>query len=369
VSFSGGKDSLVVLDLAERAGIRKAIFCDTTIEFPETLKYVDKIRGAFSLEIETVRAPVTFFDMVGRLEVPSRRLRWCCDVFKFGPIANYARRNGIHAFLTGLRNDESSRRSGYMVNDRNPMLPFGQINPIIDWSSDDVWDYINRYSLPSNPLYDKFDRVGCWCCPYRTNEDWEKIKAYMPEHVKEFDGVLERCGNNLGIKDMNEFVNERGWTRWAAPVRRVTGGLITPCQGFTKDTMDMIVNCTGQDEMKKILALLPILTDDFLVVGKRIRITIPKSKKKRLSILLEKAMRCVGCGACTSLCKDGALQVREGILHFDRRLCHHCEDCIHGRKLRGACVMRNYSSRKISYLYTEEEKGSASSLLSQLSST
>lgn len=84
VSFSGGKDSLVVLDLAQRVGIKKAVFVDTTVEFDETVDYIRSVEDFYGFKIVVLRAPVDFFGMVGHIGVPSRRFRWCCDVFKFG---------------------------------------------------------------------------------------------------------------------------------------------------------------------------------------------------------------------------------------------------------------------------------------------
>ena len=81
VSFSGGKDSLVALDLAIRANFNEAIFCDTTIEFDETLQYVNIISNFYGIKIDIVKAPIDFFEIVRKIGFPSRRSRWCCDVF------------------------------------------------------------------------------------------------------------------------------------------------------------------------------------------------------------------------------------------------------------------------------------------------
>jgi phosphoadenosine phosphosulfate reductase len=355
VSFSGGKDSLVVLDLAVRAGIKKAVFCDTTIEFEQTLDYVRQMKDYYSIDIEVVRAPITFFDMVERIQVPSRRLRWCCEVFKFGPVAQYARKERLEAFLTGLRCDESNKRSLYTTEDNNPLVPFKQINPIIDWSSNDVWDYIKRYSLPFNPLYEHFERVGCWCCPFRTQKDWRIIEQLFPEKVSDFEKILERYGQKVGIKDMEEFIKGRGWTRWAPPVRHATAGLMRPCQDASKCTTDYVITCNSPDEASRVSTLLPTLTDDFIVFGSRLRVTVPSQKAKRLSILVEKAAGCIGCGACTSVCTEGALSIMNGRLNLDKERCVHCEDCLNGSLLKGACIIRNYSSRKNSYIMTNED--------------
>jgi len=123
VSFSGGKDSLVALDLAYRIGISKVVFCDTSIEFDETIDYVKFIEQFYGIEIDVVTAPRSFFSMVDHVGIPSRRLRWCCEVFKFGPLAKYAIENRLYGFITGLRKEESNRRANYKEIDDNPLVP------------------------------------------------------------------------------------------------------------------------------------------------------------------------------------------------------------------------------------------------------
>ena len=82
VSFSGGKDSLVALDLAVRVGIQNAVFIDTTIEFEETKKYVNEIRDYYGIKFDVVKAPRDFFTLAEKIGFPSRRFRWCCDRWK-----------------------------------------------------------------------------------------------------------------------------------------------------------------------------------------------------------------------------------------------------------------------------------------------
>jgi len=103
VSFSGGKDSLVAVDLALRSGIDRVVFSNTTIEFDETIHYVEKIGSYYDTQIDIIKAPITFFEMVDYVGLPSRRFRWCCDVFKFGPLARYAKQYNLFGFITGLR--------------------------------------------------------------------------------------------------------------------------------------------------------------------------------------------------------------------------------------------------------------------------
>jgi len=342
VSFSGGKDSLVVLDLAHRVGITRAVFCDTTIEFDETKEFVKKIERFYGIRIDVVRAPVTFFEMIKHVGLPSRIMRWCCDVFKFGPLSNYAIRKKLYGFITGLRMEESNKRFSYKKVDNNPLVPVKQINPILDWTDDDVWEYIKMNSLPINPLYKYFDRIGCWCCPFRSNSDWMKIKKLFPEKANIFERFLMEFAEKMNVRDKSEFINRRGWTSWSNPIRRISIGVYSPCQAG-KDKVDLIFNGQSEKQIRRIIKLLPIITDDYFVIGNKLRITIKDSDRRRLNVLVEKAINCKACGACTALCKTGALQVDNESIYVDFTKCNKCQRCIKTQPLRGACIIRNYS--------------------------
>ena len=346
VSFSGGKDSLVALDLAYRSGIKQVVFCDTSIEFDETLDYVKSIEQFYGIKIHVVTAPVSFFSMIDHVGIPSRRLRWCCEVFKFGPLARYAINNRLYGFITGLRKAESNRRVNYKEVDANPLVPVRQINPILEWEDKEVWTYIKRYNLPVNPLYQWFSRIGCWCCPYRTDSEWARIKELFPWKVKRFEKKLLEFAQKIKIKDKQRFIKGRGWTEWAGPLRKISVGVYSPCQ--SGETLDLIFNAESDDQICRIERLLPILTDNYFRVGKKLRVTVNNINKQKLNILVEKALNCRACGACLTLCKVGALNVDDKSVYIDTRKCIKCQDCIKSSSsfMRGACIVRNYSPRR-----------------------
>lgn len=344
VSFSGGKDSLVALDLANRVGIKKAVFCDTTVEFDETKRFVEHIAAFYGMNIDVVRAPVPFFEMVKYVGFPSRILRWCCDVFKFGPLSNYAAVEDLYGFITGLRMKESDKRSRYKALDNNPLVPVRQINPILEWSDDDVWSYINDNSLPTNPLYKYFDRIGCWCCPFRTDEDWRKIKEIFPERASLFEKLLADFAAKMNVVDTERFITGRGWTAWASPLKKISVGLYSPCQTGS-DQVDLIFSGQSDEQVRRILKILPIITDKYFHIGNKLRITVKDIDRRRLNVLVEKAINCKACGACTSLCTRGALKVDSQSIIVDSMKCVKCGKCIKTQPFRGACIIRNYSTK------------------------
>jgi len=344
VSFSGGKDSLVALDLARRVRIKKAVFCDTTVEFDETRKFVEDVGAFYGMDIDVVRAPIAFFEMVKHVGFPSRILRWCCDVFKFGPLSNYAVSEDLYGFVTGLRMKESDKRSRYKILDNNPLVPVKQINPILEWSDDDVWSYIKDNSLPINPLYKHFDRIGCWCCPFRTDEDWKKIKKIFPERACSFEKLLDDFAVRMKVDDREKFIAGRGWTAWASPVKKISVGLYSPCQKG-RDQIDLIFSGQDDEQIRRILRILPIITDNYFKTGNKLRITVKDIDRRRLNVLVEKAINCKACGACTSLCRKGALKVDGLSIKVDPKKCDKCGKCIKTQPFRGACIIRNYSTK------------------------
>lgn len=346
VSFSGGKDSLVALDLAFRVGIRKVVFCDTSIEFDETKEFVKHVEKFYGVVVDIVQAPVTFFELIKHVGLPSRILRWCCDVFKFGPLSNYAVRENLYGFVTGLRMEESNKRSNYEDSDKNPLVPVKQVNPILRWTDQDIWEYIKTNRLPVNPLYEHFKRIGCWCCPFRTDNDWKIIKKVFPEKANFFENILSDYADKMKVRDKEKFIQKRGWAAWSNPVSKISVGLYSPCQSV-RDKVDLIFSGQSKNQVERIARLLPIMTDDYFMVGNKLRITMKDIDRRRLNILIEKAINCRGCGACTSLCRTGGLRVDNGSLHVDFAKCSKCQNCLNAsrRALRGACVIRNYSAK------------------------
>lgn len=194
VTYSGGKDSQVLVALAERAGINfEVVNSHTTADAPETVYF---IREQFkAMEERGIKCsivmprykdkPVSMWTLIPqKLMPPMRTQRYCCAVLK--------ENTGKNRFIaTGVRWAESTRRKNncgvmeLMHKDKEKRIVLmgdndekrqlfetcnlkGKmtVNAIVDWSDDDVWDYIKAEHLPMNPLYcDGWKRVGCIGCP------------------------------------------------------------------------------------------------------------------------------------------------------------------------------------------------------------
>ncbi len=336
--FSGGKDSLVALDLAIKSGIKKAIFCDTTIEFQETLDYIEEIEKYYGFRIDIISAPRPFFDVVHKIGFPSRAMRWCCKVYKFSPLGIFAREKKIISYITGLRGEEHRRRKNYKKIDINKHIGIKQINPILDWSDQEVWTYIQENKLPSNPLYNLgFKRVGCWPCPFKSKLDWKLIEEYFPDkylHLqKTLKDIFKYC-EGLGIKNLDDFLKNYKWASYKRPQNSELRGKIEVMPDIT------IINLENSNQIKKMEMMIPILSKDYEIVRNSIVIK-KKLQRQKVKILVEKSINCVGCGTCVAFCNS--LSIKEDSLFVDDKSCNSCLKCINTRLMRGACVVRNYS--------------------------
>ncbi|TKJ22444.1 MAG: hypothetical protein CEE43_06015 [Promethearchaeota archaeon Loki_b32] len=338
VCFSGGKDSLVALDLAIKTGIDSVVFCDTTMEFQETIDYIRRVEEFYDIKVESVTAPVPFFELVHKIGFPSRSMRWCCKVYKFSPLAIFAREKKIVSYVTGLRGEEHARRKNYKKNDMNKHIKIKQINPILDWSNQEVWAYIHTNKLPTNPLYKLgFKRVGCWPCPFKTKTDWNIIEEHFPDKYIFLQNTLRiifKYCKGLGIKNIDDFIKNHKWTAYRRPQNSELKGKIEVMPEIT------FINLENSHQIKRVENVIPILSKDYEIIRNSIVIK-KKLQRQKVKILVEKALNCVGCGACVAFCKS--MSIKEDTLFIDYNSCNSCLKCINTRLMRGACIVRNYS--------------------------
>ncbi|MBS3974130.1 MAG: phosphoadenosine phosphosulfate reductase family protein, partial [Actinobacteria bacterium] len=178
ISFSGGKDSTVTADLTVRALSNPSlvhIFGDTTLEFPLTIEYAKRFRENNPKAIfKTAKnKEQDFYEVCEDIGPPARMLRWCCSMFKTGPITrvlNSLYRDMDILTFYGIRKNESVSRSKYNRVENNAESVKIQkqkvASPIFHWKDIDVWLYILGEGIDFNDAYRLgYDRVGCWCCP------------------------------------------------------------------------------------------------------------------------------------------------------------------------------------------------------------
>lgn len=213
VAFSGGKDSQVVYHLCEEAGVKfDAHYNITGIDPPELVYFIRKNYP----DVQRHQHEKSMFQLMEEMGLPSRTYRFCC--------AHLKEQGGIGRFvITGVRWQESVRRKnnlnliGFDVHgsqskkaiekreiflladndEKRNMIENCTIkgkhvlNPIIDWTEEDVWQYLNSRNIEHCKLYDEgFKRLGCIGCPMSSKKR-EELKRY-PKFAANYKQAIAR---------------------------------------------------------------------------------------------------------------------------------------------------------------------------------
>jgi|SRR5665647_1185608 len=186
LAFSGGKDSVTIKTLADMAGVKyDAHYSLTTVDPPELVQFIKREHK----DVEVVRPEKTMWQLIVENGMPPlRQMRYCCRILKEGGGKG-------RTVMTGIRQSESHKRSKRKLIE--PCLATGSlktyVNPILDWSDSDVWEFIRKYKVPYCKLYDEgWKRLGCVCCPngnqLKEAERWPKIAAgYKRACIRAYD--------------------------------------------------------------------------------------------------------------------------------------------------------------------------------------
>lgn len=256
VSFSGGKDSTVLLDLVRKIDINiPAVFIDTGLEYPEIRKFVKTINNVIWLKpkkkfkdvITTHGYPVISktvsmgIDRYNKGDFVQKELRkngginWstgknqqrsipkkyhflldapfkcsdkCCYYLKKAPLMKYNKDSGNKGFIGTMATDSRNRELTYLqkgCNNYNAAIPTS--TPLAFWNTNDIWEYIKKYNLTYSSIYDMGEHnTGCIFCMFgimyddKNNNRFHRLKQYHPE-------LYNYCINKLGIGKVLDYID------------------------------------------------------------------------------------------------------------------------------------------------------------------
>ena len=390
VSFSGGKDSTVTSSLVIRALGSPSIihlYGNTTLEFPESERYVARFKQSNRRTPMLVaqNTDKNFYEMCDIVGPPSRVKRWCCTIFKTGALTRKIEKTfpGVKKLLSfqGIRRNESTSRSKYDRQSQNSKISKQvMFSPVIDWLDYDIWLYILTAGIDFNDAYRLgYTRVGCWCCP--NNSRWSEFlsKVYMPDQYKAWRDQLVRFAKQVGKPDPEDYVDEGGWkARQGGNGLEVSKRFVigfTPC-ATEENAFNYVLTRPITEELYELFK--PFGKLDFDMGNKRLgevyvvnhngdpllklqgrigktelRVSILKlpfagcprlhEAEMKIKCQLSKWQICLGCMACTSVCKHDAIKItpsNDGYSYvIDEKKCLHCGHCIN--HFDGGCYMRD----------------------------
>lgn len=393
ISFSGGKDSTVVTDIVIRALSNPSIvqiFGDTTLEFPITYEYVARHRKQNPLAIiKTAKnKEQEFYDVCEEIGPPARMMRWCCTMFKTGPITRVLnslfKDSNILTFY-GIRKHESVSRSKYdrVANGANVKIQKQTVAaPIFYWTDIEVWLYILGEGIDFNDAYRLgYDRVGCWCCPNNTLRSQLLAQVYMPEQSKKWRDYLINFAKRIGKPDPEVYVDDGNWK-----ARQGGNGLAA-----AEDVKIRYTNCTAEEHAKiyklnkpvndeflnlfvpfgkvskelgrkllhevmvldihtnvPILSIQPFNQDgyDYAVKIRTMNVADHDSLQRMASYQVRKYNACRKCLKCESVCPFGAITITQGSYKINENICRHCKKCVSAKYLDGGCLMDRFLKSK-----------------------
>ena len=248
LGYSGGKDSDVVFYLAKKSGVKfQAVHNHTTVDAPETVRYVRSKRG-----VVVLYPPMSMWELIVKHKTPpTRRMRYCCEELKEYSGAGKKVITGVRksesrnrrqnqGFVTLIKPDRTARKLTddelFLSNDKGGIIVMNYdnsevhrmvescyrtsktlVNPILEWDDEYLWWYIQKEQIEINPLYrEGFQRIGCIGCPMAGKKRWREFSRYpkyKDAYIRTFAKMLEYrkvCGN----KEVAGWKTPEGVFQW-----------------------------------------------------------------------------------------------------------------------------------------------------------
>jgi phosphoadenosine phosphosulfate reductase len=166
ISSAFGAEGMVLIDMASRVRKHFRLFTiDTEFLFPETYNLMDRIEDKYGITIEKVYSllsPETQ-EFTHGAALWSRDPDLCCRLRKVEPLRRKLQE--LNAWITSIRRDQTSARSGARKIEWDAKFGLVKINPMVDWTSKEVWRYIHEHDVPYNELHNQhYPSIGCTHC-------------------------------------------------------------------------------------------------------------------------------------------------------------------------------------------------------------
>lgn len=380
VAFSGGKDSIVALDIVQRALPHDeflVLFGDTQMEFPDTYDVIDKIDAwckSNEIKFERVHSKYEPKDTWNIIGPPAQKMRWCCSVHKTTPQILFLRKitNNPHfrgMAMMGVRADESVTRSRYdELNYGTKHQGQYDYYPILDWNSAELFLYIYQHDLIINETYKKGNsRAGCLVCPMEAvKNSWFKNQLYAGScincHTTSFFNniiINKTFAYELSQEKLEEFMNIGVWRS-----RHNGSKLSEPVDIFHEsknpDEIVFTIDKVTSDwrEWFKTLGEIVFLSDkrtvEVICNGEHYKIEYEENDNKMvftikgignsqkeiyfiswLKIVLKKTAYCIKCQVCEANCPNGFICMEDGKVRIDDK-CTKCRKCYN---VNSGCVV------------------------------
>lgn len=379
-SFSGGKDSQVVLDLVTRAippTEFEVIYSDTGYELPSSLQLYDDTKQYYTerfpaLKFSIARNHETVLNYWDKIGTPSNTHRWCCSVMKTAPLYRTLKIEGTNKqarvlAFDGVRAEESTRRSGYHRIGKGKHSSVYNAHPILQWNSVEIFLYMFLRNLPINVVYRQgFSRVGCVICPFAS--DWYDflISKYYSKERKPFLDKLESWIKASGIKDTQAYLKTQRWQLSAIGSPKLKQlERVFVSQSQTDFTLLVYTKQSEFFEWLRVLGPYSVhkkgqLFNGEIQYGNAIYSFAGENTSNKLSIsfatqdktfinniirVAHKAAYCVRCEVCEVECPTGALHIIPQLSISDQ--CVHCLKCIswHEKGCIAADCLRKISGK------------------------